>query len=331
MAMVKLAPYYAQFGQMEGTVFSLILTDLKAEGWNEQATALEKAMKKRADHWDSLKYPFGSEMPWDSTGQEEVYLWCSYFGYTGKAETTINAILGYMPTVPHWGYNGSARRYWDFLYGGKLSRIERQLHHYGSGLNAIPVLSEYRRTPDDLYLLRVGYGGLMGSISNITEDGFGPAAFHSYPSTLKIDGLSGDYGPNFFGYAVNTATYITNDKELGWLAFGGNLKQEDKSINVNITNGAGSRVFIAPLNLWLTLDAGSFKTVNYNPQTGKISLTLNVADKYTPTAYLHVQQTGVSKGGANSYIVAGKPNMVRGAYAIPLKGDAVKIELTKAY
>ena len=132
-------------------------------------------------------------MPWDSTGQEEVYAWCRYFGFDDKALVTLNAILGYMPTVPHWGYNGSARRYWDFQYAGKLRRVERQLHHYGSGLNAIPVLSEYRDHPDDLYLLRVGYGGVMGAISNITQEGFGPSGFHAYPSTLRIDGYSASH------------------------------------------------------------------------------------------------------------------------------------------
>ena len=64
-----------------------------------------------------------------------------------------------MPTLPHWGYNGNARRYWDFVYGGKLRQFERQLHDYGSGSNAIPVLAYYRAHPDDYYLLRVGYGG----------------------------------------------------------------------------------------------------------------------------------------------------------------------------
>jgi hypothetical protein len=323
MAMVKQAPYYAQFGQMEGTIFFLLLMDLKAEGWNEKATLLEKEMKLRADHWHTLQYPFGSEMPWDSTGQEEVYAWSQYFGYTDKALATINAILGYMPTVPHWGYNGSARRYWDFLYGGKLSRIERQLHHYGSGLNAIPVLSEYRQHPEDLYLLRVGYGGLMGSISNITEDGFGPAAFHSFPSTLKIDGLSGDYGPNFFGYAVNAATYITSDKELGWLTFGGNLKQSGKLIKVDITNGEKSRVFIAPVGLWLTLDAGTFKTITYNQATGGVSVTLNAADQFTPKAYLRIQQKAVG-----TYKLKNAP-LERGAYVITLLDHPVKLELIK--
>ena len=318
MAMINQAPYYVQFGQMEGTVFYLILNDLKAEGWNDKAAIFENAMKVRAEHWNTMQYPFGSEMPWDSTGQEEVYLWSSFFGFTDKAEVTIDAILGYMPTVPNWGYNGSARRYWDFLYGGKLSRIERQLHHYGSGLNAIPVLSEYRKHPDDLYLLRVGYGGLMGSISNITQDGFGSVAFHSFPSTLKIDGLSGDYGPNFFGYAVNAATYITKDKNLGWLAFGGNLTERGDDIKVDITNGAKSKIFIAPLKLWLTLDAGAFKSVTYNQATQAVSIMLDPANAYTPKAYLHIS------GAARYTINFAK---ARGAYAIPLKSKPMTIKL----
>ena len=326
MAMVNQAPYYAQFGQMEGTVFYLILMDLKAEGWKDKADQLEKVMKDRADHWHTLMYPFGSEMPWDSTGQEEVYLWSDYFGYRDKAEVTINAILGYMPTVPHWGYNGSARRYWDFLYGGKLSRIERQLHHYGSGLNAIPVLSEFRKKPDDLYLLRVGYGGLMGSISNITEDGFGPAAFHSFPSTLKIDGLSGDYGPNFFGYVVNSATYITHHKELGWLAFGGNLKKNGEWINVEITTGPKSRVYIAAAGIWLTLDAGTFNTVSYNTKSGQILVSLDPADSYTPKTYLRIQQPANNKGGVK-YKLAGTFSLERGAYVVELSKDKRKIEI----
>ena len=159
-------------------------------------------------------------MTWDSTGQEEVYMWSKYFGFDEKAMITLNAILAYMPTVPHWAYNGNARRYWDFLYGGKLSRFERMIHHYGSGMNAIPVLSQYRQTPDDLYLLRVGYGGVLGTLSNITEDGFAPCASHSFPTDLRNDGISGDYGCGYFGYAVNSATYITNHEEFGWLAFG---------------------------------------------------------------------------------------------------------------
>ena len=213
---------YVELGLMEGDIVLAVLNDLKREGWTQQANDVEALMKERADRWKKEAYPFGSEMAWDSTGQEEVYAWCKYFGFDDKAAVSLNSIIGYMPTIPHWGYNGNARRYWDFLYGGKLRRIERQLHHYGSGLNAIPVLSEYREHPDDTYLLRVGYGGLMGALTNIDLEGFASVAFHSFPSTLKWDAYSGDYGPNFFGHALNTATYVINHPEFGWQSFGGN-------------------------------------------------------------------------------------------------------------
>ncbi|HEX9698134.1 MAG TPA: DUF5695 domain-containing protein [Acidobacteriota bacterium] len=323
-AMARQAPRYAQFGQMDGTVFLLILQDLRREGWSAQADALEATMRERADHWRSLGYPFGSEMPWDSTGQEEVYAWSKHFGYDEKAQVTLDAILGYMPTVPHWGYNGSARRYWDFQYAGKTRRIERQLHHYGSGLNAIPVLSEYRDHPDDLYLLRVGYGGVMGAIANITQEGFGPSGFHAYPSTLEIDGYSGDYGPGFFGHAVNTGTYIARDPELGWLAFGGNWSVEGQAVRVTPLDSARSRVYVAPLGLWLTLDAGAFEQIEIDG--GEVRVTLSPATESAPSARLRVEQPA-AVAGVGTIELVGTFNRERGAYVIPLTGRATQVEM----
>jgi hypothetical protein len=326
-AMVEHAAHYAQFGQMEGTVFLLILQDLQREGWVEQAEALEDSMRVRAEVWRSLGYPFGSEMPWDSTGQEEVYAWSKYFGFDDQAMVTLNAILAYMPTVPHWGYNGSARRYWDFLYAGKLRRVERQLHHYGSGLNAIPVLSEYRDHPDDLYLLRVGFGGLVGAISNITEDGFGPSGFHAYPSTLRMDGLSGDYGPNFLGHAVNTGTYVVNDPEFGWLAFGGNLSEDADTVRVRPLDAARSRVYLAPLGLWLTLDAGTVEQVEL--LEGEVRVTLSPATPYTTAARLRIEQPA-DLDGIVPFVPDGSYAEERDALVIPLGEEAVQVVLRSA-
>jgi hypothetical protein len=308
---------------MEGTVFLLILLDLQREGWAEQASALEAAMRRRADHWRELGYPFGSEMPWDSTGQEEVYAWCRYFGYEEKALVTLNAILGYMPTVPHWGYNGSARRYWDFVYAGKLRRLERQLHHYGSGLNAIPVLAEFRSHPDDFYLLRVGYGGLMGAVANVTEDGFGPSGFHAYPSALKIDGYSGDYGPGFFGHAVNAGTYVVKHAEFGWLAFGGNLTVAGDTVRVRPLDGARRRVYLAPLGLWLTLEAGEFESVELVGEA--VQVWLSPATPHVAEARLRVERPG-RMGAAEALSPAGYP-VERGAYVIRLGRGETPVEL----
>ena len=327
LAMVRLAPYYAQFGQMEGTVFVQILLDLQREGRTADAAELESVMRARAEVWHGLAYPFGSEMPWDSTGQEEVYAWCRYFGFDDKALVTLNAILGYMPTIPHWGYNGSARRYWDFQYAGHpaTSRVERQLHHYGSGMNALPVLSEFRRSPEDLHLLRVGYGGLMGSIANITQEGFGPSAFHAWPSVLEIDGYSGDYGPNFFGHAMNTGAYVTRDDRFGWLGFGARVSLDDDVVVIDPQDSARQRLFLAPIGLWLVLDAGTFERVEWNTRDGSVRVRLGPAASGVSDALLRVEVTA----GDGAYRPAMVVERVRDAFRIPLGGQSITLDLTR--
>ena len=328
IAMTRFAGEYAIFGQMEGDIFLDILTDLKREGWSAQADTLEAKMHDRADRWKKEAYPFASEMPWDSTGQEEVYAWTKYFGYKDKAEVTLNAILGYDPTIPHWGYNGSARRYWDFIFGAshKYSRIERQLHHYGSGINAIPVLSEYRDHPDDFYLLRVGYGGTMGALTDIDREGFLAPAFHAFPDMLRSDPVSGDNGPNFFGYAWNTATYVINHPDFGWLAFGANIKNEEGLLKIKPLDSFRARMYLAPLGLWLTLDAGKFESLALNPKTGAVRLGLSAATAYTPTARLRVEQPA-KVNGVGTYRPVAKFGSERGAYVVPLRGTTTWVNL----
>ena len=327
MAMTKYAGGYAHFGQMEGDIFLKILQDLKREGMTVEAEDLEAAMRQRADIWKGEAYPFGSEMPWDSTGQEEVYAWMKYFGYQDKADVTLNAILGYDPTIPNWGYNGSARRYWDFIYAGKIQRLERQLHHYGSGINAIPLLAAYREDPDDFYLLRVGYGGTMGALTDIDQEGFASAAFHSFPDMLKFDPYSGDYGPNFFGHALNTATYVVDHPEFGWVAFGGNLVTKGNVIKVTPLDSFRMRVYAASVGLWLTLDAGQFDAVEINRKTGEVRIGLAPATAFTPTAFLRVEQPA-KISGVGSYHPRDSFQLAGGAYVVPLHKDTTWVELT---
>ncbi|PSR75841.1 hypothetical protein BD289DRAFT_418703 [Coniella lustricola] len=108
---------YATDGLMGETVFGALLQDLQREGeaWAAQAAALEAKMRARAALWSEMEDPFGSEMAWDSTGQEGVYYWSKYFGDEATADKTLATVVGFQPTVAHWGWNGNARRYWDFV------------------------------------------------------------------------------------------------------------------------------------------------------------------------------------------------------------------------
>jgi hypothetical protein len=326
-AMVTIGDEYAQYGLMDGTVFIEILKDLQREGKTAQANDLEAKMKARADAWNTQAYPFASEMAWDSTGQEEVYGWTRHFKYTAKAKVCIDAITGYMPTLPHWGYNGNARRYWDFEYGGsKTTRIERMTHHYGSSLNAIPVLTEFRDHPDDFHLLRIGYAGMMGSLSNIDQDGFPSMAFHTFPDTLKWDGVTGDYGLNFFGHAYNSGTYLINHPDFGWQAFGGNLSTSGNTISVTPVDSMRRRFYVAPAGLWLTLDAGQFQKVDFDAQTHAVQVTLAPATSITPVARLRIEQPA-AVSGIGSYAPSTTLTQERGAFAVNLGSSITVVAL----
>lgn len=328
VAMTTIGNDYAQYGLMNGSIFLEVLKDLEREGLTSEADDLEARMQERAERWRVQAYPFGSEMPWDSTGQEEVYQWTKYFGYADKTQVCVDAVLGYMPAVPHWGYNGCARRYWDFKYGGaKIERLERMLHHYGSSLNAIPVLCEYRDHPDDFYLLRVGYAGMMGTLSNIDESGFPSMAFHSFPDTLQWDARTGDFGLNFFGHAYGSATYLIHHPQFGWLAFGGNLSEEGGRVRLVPLDSFRRRVYVATLGLWLTLDAGQFLELEYDESTGVVRAALAPADTFTPLARLRVEQPA-EVPGVGRYVASGAFETERGAYIVPLGSGETRVELS---
>jgi hypothetical protein len=231
-----------------------------------------------------------------------------------------------MPSIPSWAYNGSARRYWDFLYGGKIERLERQLHHYGSGINAIPILDAYRRNPRDLYLLRIGYGGSMGAITGIDRQGCASAAFHSFPDRMEFDPYTGDYGPNFFGHAWTSGSYLVHDDEFGWLAFGGNLTLDRNHVSLQPLDSFRQRVYIAPLGLWLTLDSGRFDRVNYDAENNALELQLSPADPATSAALLRIEQTAPIAGIGKVHL-EGVYAQVRGGYSIPLGALATTVRL----
>ncbi|WP_200919867.1 DUF5695 domain-containing protein [Duganella sp. Leaf126] len=326
VAMMRDAPEYTQFGMMEGDVFIDILSDLQREGLTAEAADMQRLMQQRADHWRRLTFPFGSEMAWDSTGQAEVYAWMRYFGFQPQADITREVILGYDPLIPSWGYNGNARRYWDFLYAGKTARIERQLHHYGSTLNAVPLFDAYRANPADLHLLRVAYGGLLGGITNIDRDGFASAGFHAWPDMMRWDAYSGDYGMGFYGHAIASATYLLKDPTFGWLAFGANLAvQADGTVDITPRDSARTRLFVAPARAWITLEAGKIDGARYDPRSGAITLELAPATPATPAARLLVQSPGNRLKPRES--APGQLLIDRGGYTVPLTSTPLRVVL----
>jgi hypothetical protein len=164
----------------------------------------------------------------------------------------------------------------------------------------------------------------MGALANITGEGFAPSAFHAYPSTLAIDGYSGDYGPGFFGHAVTAGTYVTRDPEFGWLAFGGNVTVDRAAVRVEPLDADRSRIYVAPLGLWLTLDAGKFAELGIAGDV--VRLFLAPASPYTRRALLRIEQPA-RVDGVGPIAPAGRYATERGAYVIPLSDEPTEVFL----
>lgn len=138
------------------------------------------------------------------------------------------------------------------------------IHHYGSGLNALPLLSQFRQSPNDTYLLRVGYGGITGPLTNIRQDGSMYNAFHSFPDTLRGDDYSGDYAPNFLGMMLGSGCYVVDDPDLGLVAYGGNIDQSGSTLTVQPRDALRQRVYISQIGVYITISTGQISEFSFD-------------------------------------------------------------------
>ncbi|KAE8328079.1 hypothetical protein BDV39DRAFT_204480 [Aspergillus sergii] len=297
---------YTDLGLMGESVWESLLGDLRFEDMGGLAIALEEIFRKRQAMWANSTDPFGSEAPWDCTGQEGVYTWSQYFNDSATAARVINSIHGFDLTVPHWGYNGNARRYWDFETAGnpKLAGIERLIHHYGSSLNAISLLDYYRRSSepssrDSFYNLRVGYGGSMAPLSNIDGNGFGAMAFHSYPETLAWDSYTGDYGPSFVGHYQTSGSYLVQHPDFGWVTFGGNLAVDSAKSTVTVypVDSLRRRAYVAPLGLYVVIESGRIDSYTWDYSKKVLEMVFKpLSNKAQETIFWFEQTSSVALG-----------------------------------
>ena len=330
LAMQQFASYYSQFGLMVGSVFLRILDALKIEGYTNEFEQMTTIQRGRAAVWQALPFPFGSEFPWDSTGQEEIYLTAQRFRLYDLSNSTLNAVLGYTHSVPNWGYHGAARRFWDYVYNGcpELNEgIERVLHHYGSGLNALPIMDAYDRNPDDIYLLEVGMGSITGPLTNIQLNGASSMGLHGNPSKLIHDYYDADYGMSFYGLASLQSAYAVNHTTLSQpVCYLCDLTSSaDNAVWTVVPRDAfHRRVYIEPLGTVLLLDTGTIDSVTVNWRAKTVALVLSAVSSPASFAVyrLHVDHPAActARAGCDITVVSPpNPPVVRGAYEINIQ------------
>ena len=119
---------------------------------------------------------------------------------------------------------------------------------------------------------------------------------------------------------------MVHHPDFGWLAFGGNLKVVGDEIEVIPLDVSRNRIYIAPLGLWLTLDAGRFDQLAFNPKTGAVRVGLEAATPFTPVALLRIEQpTRLENVGR--YRPVENLNLEREAWVAKLGDQMRRVEL----
>lgn len=236
--------------------------------------------------------------------------------------------------MPHWGYSGIGRSYWDFLYAGKLgpgNRLERILHHYKGSQSSLPLVQKFLQDPSQTYAFRSGYGGVIGKLSTIYEDGFSSPGFHSHEDYLNFDPMSGDGGVSTAIHALTVGSYVLNQADLGgWAGFGADVSVSGSQVNIKPTDSFRQRLFIAPIGLYFELDSGHFQSATYDSSSNQVTLSLDPKDDFTPNALLRITRTAPSFGPSGTYSLQGNFQSVRGGSSIPLGEAATTLTISVA-
>lgn len=159
---------------------------------------------------------------------------------------------------------------------------------------------------------------MNGPLSNINAEGFAAASFHSWPETLDWDGYSGDYGPNFLGLTLGSASYLVEDPEIGMTAYGGIVTSAtDDTVTMEPRDAIRRKVFVAPVGVLLEIDAGTIDEVTYSPQDGTISITVEQYESGPNTNFVMVWIESEGKG-SNYTVVSSTVAVERGGWRVAL-------------
>lgn len=168
---------------------------------------------------------------------------------------------------------------------------------------------------------------MNGPLSNIHEDGFAAASFHSFPDTLAWDAYSGDYGPNFVGLVVGSGSYLVEDADLGLVAYGGVVTDNgDGTVTLAPRDVARRKVFVGPLGILVEIDAGVIQEVVYATGNASLQVTLGQLDG-VPTTNATVLWVSREDGDADYTVTGAAVTEERLGWSIPLSLESVVVTI----
>lgn len=128
-------------------------------------------------------------------------------------------------------------------------------------------------------------------------------------------------------------TFIINHPDFGWQAFGGTVLSTSPTVRVQVRDSIRRRVYIAAIGSLLTLDAGAFWSIDFNPHNRSVEVTILAAPEdpsdaaAAPRARLLIKQQAAIAGFSGLKAPSGLA-IEAGAVVIPFVNGQARITLT---
>lgn len=210
------------------------------------------------------------------------------------------------------------------------------------GLNAIPILEEYKRNPDATYLVKLAVAGITNCLPNIDADGANSMGFHLHPANNVFDSYSGDWGIGFFASARHAGSFLVEDPILGLVCFlcdivvsNGNGSGDESSSAmthvVTLRDAWRKKLFISSLGVEVVSEAGTIASITVGAATVVVTFDAATAQsELVSTLRLRADQPAaaagnrpwmdvtLTSGNPQQTVASSHPNpVVRGAWEIP--------------
>lgn len=227
-----------------------IMEALKERGFTEESEALDKVLRRKLKNFDSEKYPYVSEYPYDNTSEEAIYTLAKMYGderIMKMVEEKTRACRGVQPIWYHYANPTTicGENYFNFQYTASLAGIAMDdwLRVQVNGMSAEEMGEA----------ARVNYAAKLANLSVINS-----GQIHSDPANIgtsswtyqsemgnytamgtgggqKYNGwrqMSGESDLALFGAIRILSSDVANDPVFGLVGYGCQVTDENGSYTV---------------------------------------------------------------------------------------------------
>lgn len=202
-----------EYGNMGEHVLVLeLLPALKAEGMEAEAEQLERLVLEKANYFSGKRFPYGSEMAYDSTAYEAVYAYGCYLGDQRVMKDTVRVALANRGWNPVW-----------YLYGTDLRQMGESQWNV-SYMTQLGAWTFYHWALEqrhyDTELLLAWYASYLAGFSLFNSGGCWSDAVENRGASAWI--VHGEYGEHT-GYigqepVMKGAVAMSGESALGYFA-----------------------------------------------------------------------------------------------------------------